>query len=305
MDMQMNVSVNVKHKDRLFRFIFKDKEALLTLYNAVNESDYTDVNALEIYTMENFVYMGIKNDLSFLIDWNMNVFEHQSTYNPNMPLRGFLYMAAAFKRYIELQRLDLYGSKQLRLPVPRYYVFYNGLKEMADEEILYLTDSMEAADGPEKSCTQFAAHMVNINKGRSAKIMQRCPILYEYSLFVAEVRKRTTQNRPLKEAIEKTVDYCIAHNILADILRANKAEVTNMCLEEYDEAFHIASEKEISFEEGRLEGLKSAEKERKNAEKERLRAEIFRQKLRGKSEESIAESQGIPLDVVQKILEEV
>ena len=298
MDMQMNVSVNVKHKDRLFRFIFKDKKALLTLYNAVNESDYTNVDALEIYTMENFVYMGMKNDLSFLIDWNMNVFEHQSTYNPNMPLRGFLYMAAAFKRYIELQRLDLYGSKQLRLPVPRYYVFYNGLKEMADEEILYLTDSMEDADAPEKSCAQFAAHMVNINKGRSARIMQRCPLLYEYSLFVAEVRKRTTQNRPLREAIEEAVDYCIAHNILADILRANKAEVTNMCLEEYDEAFHIASEKEISFEEGRLE-------ERKNTEKERLRAEIFRQKLQGKTDEATAESLSISLDEVQKILSEI
>ncbi|WP_418462849.1 hypothetical protein [Frisingicoccus sp.] len=305
MDMQMNASVNVKHKDRLFRFIFKDKGALLTLYNAVNESDYTDVDALEIYTMENFVYMGMKNDLSFLIDWNMNVFEHQSTYNPNMPLRGFLYMAAAFKRYIELQRLDLYGSKELRLPVPRYYVFYNGLKDMADEEILYLTDSMADAEAPEKSCAQFAAHMVNINKGRSPGIMQRCPLLYEYSLFIAEVRKRTTQNWPLKEAVEEAVEHCIAHNILADILRANKAEVTNMCLEEYDEAFHIASEKEISFEEGRLEGLKSAEKERLRAEKEQLRAEIFKQKLRGETEESIAESQGITLDEVQKILEEI
>ena len=305
MDMQMNASVNVKHKDRLFRFIFKDKESLLTLYNAVNESDYTDVDALEIYTMENFVYMGMKNDLSFLIDWNMNVFEHQSTYNPNMPLRGFLYMAAAFKRYIELQRLDLYGSKQLHLPVPRYYVFYNGLKEMADEEILYLTDSMEAASGPEKSCAQFAAHMVNINKGRSPGIMQRCPLLYEYSLFIAEVRKRTTQNWPLKEAVEEAVEHCIAHNILADILRANKAEVTNMCLEEYDEAFHIASEKEISFEEGRLEGLKSAEKERLRAEALDLQVAVLTRKLRGETEESIAESQGITLDEVQKILEEI
>ena len=305
MDMQMNASVNVKHKDRLFRFIFKDKESLLTLYNAVNESDYTDVDALEIYTMENFVYMGMKNDLSFLIDWNMNVFEHQSTYNPNMPLRGFLYMAAAFKRYIELQRLDLYGSKQLRLPVPRYYVFYNGLKEMADEETLYLTDSMEAASGPEKSCAQFSAHMVNINKGRNTQIMQRCPLLYEYSLFVAEVRKRTTQNRPLREAIEEAVDYCIAHDILADILRANKAEVTNMCLEEYDEAFHIASEKEISFEEGRLEGLKSAEKERLRAEALDLQVAVLTRKLRGETEESIAESQGITLDEVQKSLDEI
>ena len=192
------------------------------------------------------------------------------------------------------------------------WVFYNGLKEMSDEEILYLTDSMEAADGVEKSCAQFSAHMVNINKGRNTKIMQRCPLLYEYSLFVAEVRKRTTQSRPLREAIEEAVDYCIAHDILADILRANKAEVTNMCLEEYDEAFHIASEKEISFEEGRLEGLKSAEKERLKAEKEQLRAEalnlqvaVLTRKLRGESEKEIAENQGITLDEVQKILEEI
>lgn len=167
---------------------------------------------------------------------SVNVFEHQSTYNPNMPLRGFLYMAAAFKRYIELQR---------------------------------------------------------------------CPLLYEYSLFVAEVRKRTTQNRPLREAIEEAVDYCIAHDILADILRANKAEVTNMCLEEYDEAFHIASEKEISFEEGRLEGLKSAEKERLRAEALDLQVAVLTRKLRGETEESIAESQGITLDEVQKILDEI
>ena len=106
------------------------------------------------------------------------------------------------------------------------------------------------------------------------------------------------KDRPLKEAIEEAVDYCIAHNILADILRANKAEVTNMCLEEYDEAFHIASEKEISFEEGRLE-------ERKNTEKERLRAEIFRQKLQGKTDEATAESLSISLDEVQKILSEI
>ena len=298
MDMQKNVRVNFKHKDSLFRFIFKDKEALLTLYNAVNESDYTDSDALEIYTMEDFVYMNMKNDLSFLIDWNMNVFEHQSTYNPNMPLRGFLYMAAALKKFIALNRLDIYGSKRLRFPVPMYYVFYNGFTEMPDEEILYLTDSMDGEDASEKSCVQFTAHMININRGRNSRLMEKCSMLYEYSVFVAEIRKRTSQNMPLREAVEEAVEYCIQNEILADVLRGNKAEVTDMCLEEYDEAFHIASEKEISFEEGRREGLKSAEKAQ-------LRAEIFKQKLRGKSEEEIAGSQGITLVEVRKILEEV
>lgn len=82
-----------------------------------------------------------------------------------------------------------------------------------------------------------------------------------------------------------------------------------MCLEEYDEAFHIASEKEISFEEGRLKGLneerKNTEKERLRAESEQLRAEIFRQKLQGKSDKAITESLEITLDEVQKILKEI
>lgn len=305
MDMQKNVRVNFKYKDSLFRFIFKDKEALLTLYNAVNESDYTDPEALEIYTMEDFVYMNMKNDLSFLIDWNMNVFEHQSTYNPNMPLRGFLYMAAAFKKYIALNRLDIYGSKRLSLPVPRYYVFYNGLTERPDEEIWYLTDSMEGAATSEKSCVQFRAHMVNINMERNSKLMEKCPLLYEYSVFVAEVRKRISQNMTLREAIEGAVDECIRNGILANILQGNKAEVTDMCLEEYDAAFHIASEKEISFEEGRQAERKNTERERQRADTLKLKNTVLIGKLRGESEEAIAKSRGITLDEVKKILEEV
>ena len=180
MDMQKNIRVNREHKDSLFRFIFSDKKALLSLYNAVNDSDYTDKESLEIYTMEDFVYMGMKNDVSFLIDWNLNLFEHQSTYNPNMPLRGFMYMASSFKKYVELNRLDLYSSKLIRIPVPRYFVFYNGKRPMEDEVLFRLTDQMEGADAAEKSCTEFTAHMVNINEGHSPKMMERCPLLYEY-----------------------------------------------------------------------------------------------------------------------------
>ncbi len=305
MDMQKNVRVNIKYKDSLFRFIFKDKEALLTLYNAVNESDYTDAEALEIYTMEDFVYMNMKNDLSFLIDFNMNVFEHQSTYNPNMPLRGFLYMAAAFKKYIALNHLDIYGSKRLHLPVPRYYVFYNGLAAMEDEELWYLTDSMEGMAAFEKSCVQFRAHMVNINLGRNSKLMERCPLLYEYSFFVAEIRKNVSQSRILREAIEEAVDYCICNGILADILRGNKAEVTDMCLEEYDAALHIASEKEISFEEGRQEERKNTEREKQRADMLKRKNTVLMGKLRGESEEIIAENEGISLDEVKRILAEI
>ena len=312
MDMQKNIRVNREHKDSLFRFIFSDKKALLSLYNAVNDSDYADKELLEIYTMEDFLYMGMKNDVSFLIDWNLNLFEHQSTYNPNMPLRGFMYMAASFKKYVELNRLDLYSSKLIRIPVPRYFVFYNGKRPMEDEVLLRLTDQMGGSDVTEKSCTEFTAHMVNINEGHSPKMMERCPLLYEYSIFVGEIRKNTEAGMMLVDAIDTAVDECIKRGVLADILRSNRAEVTDMLLKEYDEAFHIASEKEISFEEGRQMERANTEKERQRAEAEKQRADemdvkikILTSRLRGETAEKIAENLGVDVEQVQKVLNNI
>lgn len=311
--MQNDVNVNRQHKDRLFRFIFQEKSALLSLYNAINRSDYTDPESLEIYTMENYVYMGMKNDVSFLIDWNMNVFEHQSTYNPNMPLRGFLYMSAMFKKFIKLNRLDIYGSKEIKLPIPRYYVFYNGTRKLEDEVILALTDSMPFENAKEISCAEFRAHLVNINDGHNPKMMERCPLLREYAIFVADIRNNMASGMEHRDAIVQATDVCINKGgLLSDILQGHKAEVTDMLLTEYDEAFHIASEKEISREEGRQEEKAKTEREKQRADaaeklarESELRAAVFALKLKGKTEEEIAEIREISIDKVHKILSEI
>lgn len=206
---QENTYYNRKYKDSLFRFIFNNKEAALSLYNAINDSDYQETDAMEFYTMNDFLYMGMKNDLSFLLDWNLNMFEHQSSYNPNMPLRGLIYTSAALKKFIEKNRLDMYSSKLLTIPVPRYYVFYNGLKKAADEVILKLTDSMAGTNASKVSSAEFTAHMININAGHSAQIMERCPLLHQYSLFVAALRKKISDGLSLGDAIEETITECI------------------------------------------------------------------------------------------------
>ena len=91
------VSANRNYKDTVFRMLFSDKKNLLSLYNAVNSRDYTNPDDLEIVTLENAIYMGMKNDLAFIIDTNLYLYEHQSTYNPNMP-----YTHPACKRYLLL-----------------------------------------------------------------------------------------------------------------------------------------------------------------------------------------------------------
>ena len=257
--------------------------------------------------MNDFLYMGMKNDLAFLLDWNLNMFEHQSSYNPNMPLRGLIYTSAALKKFIEKNRLDMYSSKLLTIPVPRYYVFYNGLKKAADEVILKLTDSMAGTNASKVSSAEFTAHMININAGHSAQIMERCPLLHQYSLFVAALRKKISDGLSLGDAIEETITECIEKDILADILREHRAEVTDMLFKEYDSAAHIASEKEISYEEGFEDGLRQAEqditKEKERADK-LLTSLILSYHAQNKSPEEIAalceQSIDFVLDVLKK-----
>lgn len=135
------MKVNRKYKDRLFRIVFREKEDLLDLYNAVNGSDYDNPDELEIMTIEDVIYVHMKNDVAFLLSDLLNLWEHQSTFNPNMPARGLGYFAQLYQQYIEKYGVNLYSSKQKKLPFPQYIVFYNGEKDMPERMELRLSDA--------------------------------------------------------------------------------------------------------------------------------------------------------------------
>lgn len=121
--------VNKENKDRLFRLLFGDeryKANTLELYNAINGTSYTNPDELEFNTIDDFIYMGMKNDTSFIIRDDLSIFEQQSTYNPNMPVRGLMYLGKVYDSYIKSHKLNIYGKTQITLPVPQYVVFYNG-----------------------------------------------------------------------------------------------------------------------------------------------------------------------------------
>ena len=136
------------HKDTLFRMLFSTRENLLSLYNAVNHSHYTDPKELEIVTLKNAVYMNMKNDQAFLLDMQLNLYEHQSTWNPNMPLRFLFYVAKEYQMLVRNQ--TLYASALVELPTPHFVVFYNGEKEREAEGLLKLSHSfMQKTEHPE------------------------------------------------------------------------------------------------------------------------------------------------------------
>ena len=241
-----NSYTNRQYKDRLFKFIFKDREKLLSLYNALNSSHYTNAEDIEITTLEDVIYCKMKNDISFIIDDRLSLFEHQSSYNPNMPLRGFLYFARHFEKYIEENEVDIYGKKLIELPTPKFIVFYNGDGMEEERTVLRLSDSFIHAK--EKACMELEAEVLNINYGNNKELMESCRPLMEYAYFVQKV-KAYSKEYQRDEAIEYAVNDCIKEDILKEILIKNRAEVVDMLLTEYDEEKRIRiMEKQIEIE---------------------------------------------------------
>ena len=209
-------TANRNYKDRLFRFVFKNKKDLLDLYNAINGTDYDNPEELEVNTLENVLYLSMKNDLSFLIDAELNLYEHQSTYNPNMPMRGLLYFAGVYNRHI--------------------------------------SDLFRRPNGEKEPCLECQTLMLNINYGHNRELMKKCRRLEEYAIFVDTIRKNQAKGQDLQEAVETAVESCIAGGVLADILRAQKAEVVQMVLEGFDQEAYEKAMKKEGYEDGYQEG---------------------------------------------------
>lgn len=254
------IFVKRKYKDILFRYVFREKKELLQLYNTINQTKYTNEDDLVITTMEDVIYIGMKNDLSFIIVNEMNLYEHESSLNENMPLRGFLYFAKMYESYLETHKLNRHQKSRISLPFPRYIVFYNGEKDVPEVFEMRLSDSFDKKD--EDPAVECIAKFININYGHNQELLNSCKRLHDYSYFVACVRDYLKQGNEQKTAVVKAVDECIEKGILEDVLLKHRAEVENMFLTTYDKKMHY----EALREEGR-------EMERANTERERQRAE--------------------------------
>ncbi len=252
-------TVNRKYKDSLFCSIFKEKKDLLSLYNAVNRTDYTEEENLTVNTLENAIYMTMKNDVSFLIYGVLNLYEHQSTWNPNMPLRDLLYIVKQIKILIEKNKYDLYSSRQILIPTPQAVVFYNGKQDVPERQVLRLSDSFENKE--KKGCLELECLVLNINYGKNKDLMDNCQKLMDYAKLIGKIRYYENRKSNLESAVDCAIEECIREGVLADYLRQNQSEVKELVLYEYDEQRHIENEKKISKEEGREEGREEGIKE--------------------------------------------
>lgn len=244
------LTANRMYKSRIFAMLFSDRNELLKLYNAINGTSYDDPDLLQVNTLENAVYMSMQNDVSFIIDMRLNLYEHQSTYSPNLPVRYLLYVADVYSDYTK--DMNLYGTKAVKLPTPRFVIFYNGQAEQPDRKELKLSELFSIPDADPS--LELKAVMLNINKGHNRKLMETCRTLQDYAEYTFRVREYAAE-MPLDLAVEQAITECISEGILADFLRKNRAEAKKVSIYEYDEERHMRQTREEGIEEGYANGF--------------------------------------------------
>lgn len=297
-----------RYKDVLFRRLFREKRDLLDLYNALNGSTYTNPEALEVVTLEDVIFMKMKNDLSFIIGSSLNLYEHQSSWNPNMPLRGLFYFARQFEGLLSARGDDFYGRKLIEVPTPVYIIFYNGRGMDGDSLMLYLSDAFPTGRG--SGCLECTCEVLNINRGHNRALMEKCRRLWEYSEFSVEIEENIKSGMDRREAVETAMDACIERGILRDILIREKAEVLDMLLTEYDEKKHLKN----TYREGREDGLKEGlergitegvkegiKEGRAKGREEKLQELVTKKLSKGKTCSEIAEDLEEDISVIERI----
>ena len=244
----VSLPVNRIYKDRLYKMIFNDKSELLKLYNAINGTHYDDPAMLTITTLDNAIYMTMENDLSFIIDMRLALYEQQSTVNPNLPLRFLMYIADIYSAYVK--DMNIYSSKKLQIPLPSFVIFYNGVQSQPDKSEFLLSELFHPTT--DEPALELKAVMLNINKGHNQELMNACHTLRDYSEYVARIRTYSDE-LPFADAVKKAITECIQENILRDFLLKNRAEAKAMSIYEYDEAKTMRMFRDEGYEEGKIQ----------------------------------------------------
>ena len=298
-----NANGNNEYKSDVFSMLLQEKWRALEVYNAINGTAYDDPEQVELTTLENRSFsLTVRNDASFILDADLSLYEHQSTYCPNMPLRDLFYFASIIQKRIHAQKRDLYGKTLVRIPVPHFVVFYNGKDHAPEHYTLRLSDAFEReTDAPE---IELVCHVYNINKGNNTELLAKCSTLREYMYFVDLVRDNHKKNdyTDLESAIEQAINQCISEKVLKDFLIRHREEVTHVMTLDYTFERRLELQREEAAEEGWKKGAEYGER---NGMEKKLHDQIRKKIIKRKSLEQIADELEELPDDIRPIYEQI
>ena len=285
---------NRQYKDTLFRALFKDKKRFIELYNAIANEHYSE-NA-EIKPCPTNPVMAMFNDLAFIVESKLIVMcEHQSTINPNMPLRFLFYISDVLRTYT-LKKDNLYRRTLVQIPAPEFFVLYNG-KQKLSAHIMRLSDAFLLKD--REYTLNLTVKVININYDSGEAAVSQSITLSGYSYLIAEVDKNISNGMTRDEAVVNAINACIAQGILADFLKENFEEVVDMLTFEYDQEVERRAMRLDGIQEGRQEGL---QKGRQEGLQEGRQALVIGMINKGKTVDEISDFTGISITELQQLI---
>ncbi|MBR2363099.1 MAG: Rpn family recombination-promoting nuclease/putative transposase [Spirochaetaceae bacterium] len=296
---------NRKHKDSLFVDYFsKDrdwKHHFLSLYNALHGTNLqVKTTKLERVNLEQVLYMDYYNDIAVLVNGQfILMIEHQSTINPNMPLRLLEYVARIYGNIVDSKAK--FSRHLVPLAKPEFIVFYTGNQELPPESYLYLSDAFPNQGQNADLTLELKVKVCTIKSEIPSPLVHSCTDLEQYVQFLelVEDAKAAGHKHPLKWAIQEAV----RRNILRDYLERKGGEVLSILMTEYDYATDMAVLKEEAYEDGlfvgREEGI-SIGLERGAYQNKLETARSFLSM--GLSPEQVAQGTGLSLEVIQQLI---
>ena len=291
---------NRNFKSSVFSLMMQNKEKALNVYNVLGNSHFDNPEDVEIITTDGGISLSVRNDASFIIGTDMNFYEHQSTYNPNMPMRSLIYCTDAIDRRIKEKNENLYGHKQIKIPTPRFVVFYNGREKRPAVERMYLSSAyMGEKKNPD---LELACTVYNLNAPENKELLEKSEVLYGYTFFVNRVNANKENGMELEQAIDEAIDTCTRENILKDFFGTYKNEVRRIMaldftferqieltrMEYYQDGFADGESQGEARGEARGEAKGMARGE-KNGQLQALISLTVRKLRKGKSVEQIAD----------------
>ena len=303
--MDFSIKPQREYKDRLFKAIFgrdteESKRWRLDLYNALNNTSYTDPDALEVNTIENVIYITMKNDVSFLVDTEIKLYEQQSTHNPNMPLRGLMYFSQLYQVYLTKMNRSLLSSKLVRIPTPKFIVFYNGNEDEESRRKMRLSDAFMNED--RSGDFEWSADVININPKCNEPLQKNCKALYDYIRYVYRIKDNRKSGMGKKAAVEEAMEWAIREKLLGEFFKEQKEEVTAMSLTEYDEEEFKRVCREDGYEDGLADGLSAGLAQGSSQKAIEATENLLRE---GIPMETVSRCIGLPLEKVKEMAEQL
>ena len=282
-----------QYKSNTFSLLVQESKYALGIFNAINGTNYDNPSEIEITMLANGINLKVRNDASFIFHGSMNLYEHQSTPNPNMPIRFLMYITRLFEDYIKDE--DIRKSPLVSLPTPHFVVLYNGLEDQPEVQTLRLSDAFQVKQ--EEYELELICKVYNINKTKNEWLVDNCEALKGYMTFVNKVRSIYVGRDldKVKDALVEAIDYCIENSVLSDFFKKYRNQIMEVEMLDYS----IERIENFAWKKGHAEGIELGREEGIELGSNLVQS-VVTMILNGTDKKTILEREGVTEDTINK-----